>query len=139
MKWTIKARIQKMLSSLPLGRQVYGIGQRYVGRLKEFRIESRLPNAFQLIECLAEEREDLLGKRLVEIGTGWAPVLPLFFWLYGHKRCDTFDITRWLQDSLVEETARQLATQCRQPASMLAQWQSRCKDLEVQRLPILEG
>jgi hypothetical protein len=45
----------------------------------------------------------------MEIGTGWAPILPLLYWLAGHKRLNTFDVTRLMHTDFVINTAHQFA------------------------------
>ena len=109
MKWTTKALIQRVLSSTPAGERIYYLGQKYAGGFRNFTIEDRVQQGVSLLKCLFEVGEDIEGRRTVEIGTGWTPIIPLLFWACGQWECDTYDITRLLKLSLVIETARQFA------------------------------
>ena len=107
MRWTIKARIQRVLSSTPLGPQLYYLAQRHLGGFSHFSIDSKVAQGGSLLECLAELLEPPSNWTAVEIGTGWTPILPILFWLNGQRQCDTYDNQRLLKDSLVVESARQ--------------------------------
>jgi SAM-dependent methyltransferase len=109
MKWTTKARIQRLLSAIPAGRAAYYLGQRTVGGLRNFNIDAKITQGLSLLESLFAIGEDVVGRRTVEIGTGWAPVVPLLFWAYGQEQCDTFDVTPLLKRRLVMKTLEQMA------------------------------
>ncbi|HVQ37077.1 MAG TPA: hypothetical protein VMS31_06075, partial [Pyrinomonadaceae bacterium] len=107
MKWTTKARIQRVLSSAPLGPQLYYLAQRHLGGFSHFSINSKVSQGGSLLDCLAELPEPLATWSAVEIGTGWTPILPILFWLNGQEQCDTYDNQRLVKDALVVESARQ--------------------------------
>jgi SAM-dependent methyltransferase len=107
MRWTTKARIQRLLSSVPLGPQLYYLAQKRMGGFRHFTIDSKVAQGSGLLECLADLHEPLTHWSAVEIGTGWAPILPMLFWLNGQEQCDTYDNQQLLKDSLVVESARQ--------------------------------
>ena len=109
MKWKTKARLQRILSRIPGGPGLYYFGQRYFYGFQKFHIEQKLQQGIALITGLSSIGETVEGKSIVEIGTGWSPVLPLFFWLYGYEKCFTFDISRLLKESLVLESVKQLS------------------------------
>ena len=121
MKWTTKALIQRVLSRTPGGSHLYYLGQRYLYGFHAFRIESKLKKGEAIIKSLSTLGETVEGKKIVEIGTGWSPVLPLFFWLLGYDECFTFDISRHLKGSLVTETIRQLLNITAHPNGILDQ------------------
>jgi hypothetical protein len=108
MKWTTKARIQRLLSALPAGRSVYYLGQVTAGGFRHFNIDSKIKDGLSLLELLSTIGEDIEGLRTVEIGTGWAPVVPLLFWAHGQRQCDTFDVSRLLKRRLVLKTIEQM-------------------------------
>jgi SAM-dependent methyltransferase len=108
--WPTKARIQKLLSSIPLGDQLYFIGQQYVGGFRQFDISSKVGQGTRILESLSECGGGLNDCSVLEIGTGWAPIIPFLFWLCGQKECHTFDISALLKKSLVLRSARQLAS-----------------------------
>ncbi len=108
-----------------------------LGGFKRFHIDSRLQFGFVLMDCLAEQDESLDGKRAVEIGTGWAPILPMFFWLYGLKECHTFDILRLLRPTFIRQTALEIDRHCSQNRDLMTAWRNRNTALENRRLPVL--
>lgn len=108
MRWTTKALIQRFLSSVPLGEKTYFVGQRLAGGFRQFRIDGKIHQGQRLLKCLNQAGADLNGKNVVEVGTGWSPIVPLLFWLYGQGECTTFDTSKYLKDKLVIETARQI-------------------------------
>ena len=138
MNWKFKAFVQRFASIIPFGNDMYFWGQKMLGGFKEFKIDSRLQFAMELIDCLVDQCESLEGKRAVEIGTGWAPVLPMFFWLYGLTECHTYDIHWLLRPSFVQQTAAQIDFYCSQNRGLITQWKNRDIVLENKRLPLLE-
>lgn len=40
------------------------------------------------------------GKTTMEIGTGWVPLIPVFFWLCGSSSCHAYDIDRLLSEDI---------------------------------------
>lgn len=138
MRWTTKALVQRALAGVPLGREVYYIGQRLVGSLRHFGIDRRVRQGTRLLECLYQAGGDLHGQHVVEIGTGWAPVLPLLYWLCGQAECHTYDVARLLRGSLVIETAKQLvALECL-PSAFLETSRYGGKKLHPERRKVLQ-
>jgi SAM-dependent methyltransferase len=88
---------------------MYYLCQRSVGGLRNFTIDSKIPQGLGLLESLFAIGEDVKDRRTVEIGTGWAPVVPLLFWAYGQGQCDTFDVAPLLKLDLVMKTIAQMA------------------------------
>lgn len=101
MKWTTKAAIQRLLSTIPYGSRAYYLGQKRVGGFRNFTIDSKLHQGERVLACLWSSGDDLCGDRAIEIGTGWVPTIPLLFWLYGQGECFTYDITRLLKEELL--------------------------------------
>jgi SAM-dependent methyltransferase len=110
MKWMTKAAIQRTLDGMPGGEWLYYLGQRSVGGFRRFTIDSKVQQAVSLLQALFESGEDVEGRSAIEIGTGWAPVVPLLFWAYGQERCETYDVSALLKDKFVVRTVDQLGT-----------------------------
>jgi methyltransferase family protein len=108
MKWTNKAFIQRVLSNIPIGKSIYYVGQFYFGSLRHYNIEGKMHQGNRLLKALDGSGVAIEGLSAVEIGTGWAPVIPMLFWLFGQKVCNTYDISSLLSPLLVIETAKQL-------------------------------
>lgn len=138
MRWTTKALIQRVLAKVPLGGEVYYIGQRLAGSLHHFGVAHRVRQGTSLLECLYQAGGDLRGQHAIEIGTGWAPILPLLYWLCGLADCHTYDVARLLRESLVIETAKQLvALECL-PSTFLETPQYGGKKLYPERRKVLQ-
>jgi SAM-dependent methyltransferase len=134
MKWTTKAFIQRTLAQLPTGRQIYALGQRSVGGLRGFTIKSKVDQGWRLFEPLLKTGFDVSGLTAVEVGTGWAPVVPLLFWLFGQNSCHTYDITRLLDAKLVVKTAAQLVALHGEPAQAQAAWRAAVQSERLRQL-----
>jgi hypothetical protein len=109
MRWTTKARIQRLLSTAPGGQRVYYTGQRWYGNFRRFSVASKVSQGVACLDHLHSLGENIDGWRSVEIGTGWTPIIPLVFWANGQAECNTFDIAPLLKHKLVIETVAQLA------------------------------
>lgn len=109
MKWTTRAFIQRVLSKTLGGETLYHKGQFYFGQLRDFNVDSKVGLGRRLLKALIKSGTTIAEQRAVEIGTGWAPTIPILFWLFRQKECDTYDISKILAPSLVVEAASQLA------------------------------
>lgn len=109
MNWKTKALIQKLLSKLPGGKSAYYFAHRSFGSIKNFTVDSRIQQGARLLEGMTAAGVTIKNKTCLEIGTGWAPALPLFFWILGQKKCFCFDQSRLMRDSFVTECAKQLS------------------------------
>jgi SAM-dependent methyltransferase len=138
MRWKYKAAIQSSLSKLPYGRRIYFLGQRLGGRLKHFRIESRLQYAEYFLKNISEIGESIKGKKVVEIGTGWAPILPLVFWIVGAESINTYDVARWLRPNLIKKSIKQLEIIYRPYKNNQANLKDFHDEIQINRLKILE-
>ena len=105
MKWYFKASIQKFLSMFPYGRNFNFFLQKHYGELRELNIEDNLRGIMlRFVNPIAEKFCDgLSGLQIVEIGTGWVPVLPVTLALMG-AQCKTFDVVRHLEKERVIKT-----------------------------------
>jgi predicted SAM-dependent methyltransferase len=99
MKWKHKARIQSLLSAIPGGMAANTALSRIVGQMRKpegrvLRIfEKDVTVIFQRIPPLATA---ISQASVLEIGTGWQPVLPLCFSLVGFRHIHTYDINKHL-------------------------------------------
>lgn len=109
MDWKIKAMGQQVLSRLPGGDQLYYFLQKKLGGYRNFRVESKVLQGLRILEALKEIDVSLENKTTCEIGTGWTPILPMVFYVFGQKSCATFDVQRLLKIPLTEEAARQIS------------------------------
>ncbi|MBM80380.1 MAG: hypothetical protein CMJ78_07275 [Planctomycetaceae bacterium] len=108
MNWKYKALLQRVLAATPTGDSIYYQIQRSMGGLKDFRIEQKLQQALRLLRGLAEGGGTLFDRRAIEIGTGWTPIIPIMYWLYGQAACATYDLRKLLKPELLKSTCRQM-------------------------------
>ncbi len=103
MNWKVKAHLLALLSRIPAGRQVYHSLQRIAGT-NRLQLDRDLNRAFELIDLSLETGQSLEGTEILEIGTGWRPLVPYVFALAGAKSVRTLDVNPWLTKSYALET-----------------------------------
>ena len=83
-----------------------------IGGLRHFEqnIAAKVSDWTQTCKYLADVQFPIAGATIVEVGTGWYPVLPICFNLAGARQIQTYDIHRHIDGKL---TAR--AIQCLTP------------------------
>jgi SAM-dependent methyltransferase len=108
MDWRIKGLMQKALGRLPGGARIHAALQGLVGYHShiEPQFESRLGDFEVMASTLAGAGRARLEGLLVEIGTGWYPMLPLCVHLTSGARVLTVDVEPLLHE---EFTRRCLA------------------------------
>ena len=108
MRWKTKARIQNTVSLLPSGVSnfVYYKIQRHLGGLKQFDPASRFRAATKIWSLIKSNRCDPVGKVFFEVGTGWAPAIPMAYWLMGAAKTTTVDLNRYLKRELIADTIK---------------------------------
>lgn len=111
MDWRIKGIIQGALSHLPGGMrlndalQVTAGGRRDLGGHVDAKVvRDWLVHAHHLRQLGMA----LPGRTMLEIGTGWLPVMPLCFAVAGMGRCITVDLNRHLQPALARAALQRL-------------------------------
>ena len=109
MNWRIKGVLQKTLTVLPGGVALNDLLQRTVGGLRNFdqNVATKVNGDWVVLAGhLRELGRRPQGLRLMEIGTGWYPTLPVCWHLAGAAEIITFDLQRHLSPRL---TRRMLA------------------------------
>ena len=105
MHWKTKARIQKIISSLPTSssNSVYYWLQRHFGKLKQPTPMSKLSSGIETWKRIEASGSNPKNGTFVEIGTGRVPLIPIAYWLMGANRVITFDLNRYLKEELLRE------------------------------------
>jgi SAM-dependent methyltransferase len=96
-RWIAKALAQKSIAKLGL-LSLYHRAQLVGGRLRNFHPRARIEYAGKLAADLG--RAHLEGASVVEIGTGWVPVVPMGLALLGAREVLSFDLSRHLLPEL---------------------------------------
>jgi SAM-dependent methyltransferase len=139
MKWQRKARIQNSIAALPIGSNaVYYAVQRSFGGLRPEKIDplDRMKAAHGMVAWAATAGFDVLGKTVLEIGTGRMVDLPIGMWLCGAGRVVTVDLNPYLSARLVAE-ARNIVR--RAPEKVIDLFGRDDNALFQERLSILVG
>jgi SAM-dependent methyltransferase len=111
MHWRLKGIVQRALSSAPGGTRVNDVLQRTLGGLRdvEAAVDAKVIHDWVVLaRQLRDVRVPIEGAVLVEVGTGWFPVLPLCFALAGVRACHTFDVARHLDPRLTRRALARL-------------------------------
>lgn len=94
-RWMLKAAAQGTLSLLPGSHSWNYLLQKYVSRsinLDEAGLRLKLQYARRHLEnCFRFPREKTVRLNVLELGTGWYPVIPIAFYLCGASRIWTVD------------------------------------------------
>lgn len=109
--WRLKGFVQGVLSLLPGGGWVNDRLQLWLGGLRDFEdnVRRKVGDWAGLMRSLrAAGCEQVRGWRILEIGTGWYPTLPVCFALAGADRIVTVDLNRHVSETLTLRMLRAL-------------------------------
>jgi SAM-dependent methyltransferase len=98
MNWRVKGVIQKVLSITPGGVRVNDWLQKTLGTNRDFsgQLEAKVEDWGILVSHSDKLGMALADRKLVEVGTGWFPTLPVCYSLAGAAVCATYDLNRHL-------------------------------------------
>jgi len=106
--WIIKAIVQKMISYLPWKHSVNYFFQKYITRgvqLTDAYFEDKLMHAFNHIEYY-KMHVGIPGFKVLELGSGWYPVIPIYFYLNGASEIISIDIAQHITKKNLEKTIK---------------------------------
>ncbi len=104
MRWQIEAAVKQALSALPAGPRVYRLLQERMGHLGTLDPAVYWAERGRVLDPL-EQDTTLVGLRLLEIGTGWHPVVALVAAARGAESVVTMDLNRWISASTLRAAA----------------------------------
>lgn len=116
MNWKAKAHLLAILSRVPAGRTIYHLLQR-VGGTNRLQLDRDLNRAFELVDLCRDASGEIAGAEVMEIGTGWRPLVPFVFSLAGAKCVTTIDVNPWLTMSYALETWQALGNRLEEIAA----------------------
>ncbi len=106
-KWIIKAVVQKGISYLPASRKINHFFQKHVTGgvlLSDEHFTLKIGHARDhfgyLTEIMGEQKE----RTILELGTGWYPVIPILFYLTSMGRVISVDIQQWMTRKTQQDT-----------------------------------
>lgn len=105
MHYKTKALIQNMISRLPssLGDKLYYILQRNAGKLKTIDATEIIWATHKIKDIAYELGVNINGSKILEIGTGRSPLIPILLISMGAKEVVTIDLNRYLKKQIMLE------------------------------------
>ena len=98
-KWKLKAVVQKTISFFPQRERLNYWFQRYVTQgvqLTDEHFGYKARHASDHIRYFRHYGQPTPDSRIIELGTGWYPIVPLFMYLTGTGRVTSLDIQDWM-------------------------------------------
>ncbi|HID24235.1 MAG TPA: class I SAM-dependent methyltransferase, partial [Planctomycetaceae bacterium] len=99
MRWWMKAGVARCLASIPGGEAIHFWLQRRFGELRHLERSTRFDNAEYFLRTTRAHAGSVSGLRVVELGTGWVPAVPLAYAVAG-ALVATYDVRRLVRDDL---------------------------------------
>lgn len=100
-KWILKAVVQKAISFLPYRNRINLWFQENVTKgveLSDEHFQYKIEHARDHIQFLSENKVyDQTESTIMELGTGWYPIVPLCLFLAGYKKIISVDLNAWLK------------------------------------------
>ncbi|MDC0324450.1 hypothetical protein OAL42_00120 [Akkermansiaceae bacterium] len=106
MKVTLKKYFFKIAGCFPkiIGDRVYHQAQKLLTRGLKKTVEAN-KRSFEKVEAILKSHKiDLVDKRIVEVGSGWRPIMPYFFKILGGCECvSTYDVNKHFNKKWIKE------------------------------------
>lgn len=105
-KWWLKCATQRILSHVPLGRRINNLWSKRarIATLDELALQQGLYH----IKLLRENDIDIKGATVLEIGSGWKPVIPYIFRCAGCDHVILCDFNRYMTHTLLCATIQEM-------------------------------
>jgi len=109
--WILKAAAQKTLSVLPARHDVNYFFQKYLTKgvtLTDNLIEDKLTHTKTHIHYFLRYSNNSIPNKILELGTGWFPVIPICFFLNGANEILTVDLHSLLKKQNVKRAIEKI-------------------------------
>lgn len=107
-RWRKRILIYKLFGFLPFGNHLFDFVRGSVGLSRNFDVGSRQYSIEEMLHMLKNANITVENKTIVEIGTGWHPVLPIFLYAIGAAKVIMTDVVGHIKQSYVEHTLKYL-------------------------------
>ncbi len=105
-KWILKAIVQKTIASLPFSFRLNYLFQKHITKAvvlnKDFFEDLLRHSGILLTQHTKFNSTGLSAKRVLELGTGWHPIVPIAFFLSGAKEIVTVDLRDLIRKENIE-------------------------------------
>jgi len=112
--WVTKALVQKIISFLPFRHSINFFFQKHVTHGVELTDEyfsDRLIHARNHLKYFTELTGSEIPSKTLELGTGWYPVIPIYFFLKGVNRIYTVDIADHIKRDYTKLTIKRFLSE----------------------------
>ncbi len=99
LKWKAKAIVQKIISYLPQKEKINFFFQKHITKgvlLTEKHLLEKLGLAKDHLIYLKKYGETVQNKIILELGSGWYPIIPICFYLCDAQKVISIDIQSWM-------------------------------------------
>jgi len=107
--WKVKAAVMKICDWLPFGGKIYKGIQKTIGRLDADPM-SRIPLQIEIVKWLEKSGRRVNGMRVLEVGTGHLPIVPIGLFICGALEVITVDLNRRLDWQLTAKALQWIAS-----------------------------
>jgi predicted small metal-binding protein len=115
-KWRRRVIAYKAIGYLPFAEKIMDVVRLLTSTSRE---QQGHPGTIrQMLQMLQRADKSVKGKRILEIGAGWQPVLPVLFYGMGAGSILMSDIVKHMRKSYVEETVRYCIDHAREIAGL---------------------
>jgi hypothetical protein len=106
-KWHIKYALASILDIMPFKHYLHNKAQKILGgdKLDE---EEMLSRAVELFSLTFKFKSSIEQAKVLEIGTGWFPYMPVVAYIYGAKNIITVDLNPWLSNETLRQTIKSI-------------------------------
>lgn len=99
-KWILKAIVQKTISYLPARQRINHFFQKHITKgvnLNDEHFGYKIQHASDHIRFFAKNKNYRKDDcTVLELGTGWYPIIPIAFYLSGYNKVVSVDLSSWL-------------------------------------------
>ena len=100
MHWRLRLWLLKNIFDHRCGQGLYrSLQKRSAFHRSPVRFAKKLEQVLKLVDATQEAGVDIANSTIVEIGTGWVPLLPYVMWLLGAEKVYAVDLNRHLLKS----------------------------------------
>lgn len=107
--WRIRLWLLNRVFGSPIGSPLFGVLQRYSAFHRDpGKLRAKLDQVLRIVDLGLENGKTLQDASILEIGTGWVPLLPCVFWLLGAREVTSVDLHRYYHVSITRKLFEQL-------------------------------